>query len=160
MEVFIQGIPFQATELIVHEHFEKILHGPPFSDMWKMGYPMNFTIFLHRQNRSHSSGTGVIRIPEGKIALRLIVDSPTLPTLCGARLRMRRSKHSVDHHDIETLRQSPYQDPEILREQNKLDRRLAGPMPLTKLQFGWLTVTGSLAPSGRAHTGTRPRLRG
>ena len=107
---------------------------------------MNFMIFLHRQNRSHSSGTGVIRIPEEKIALRLIDNSRTLTTLCGARLRMMRSKYSVDYHDIETLRQSPYQEPKILREQNKLDQRLAGPVSLTKLQFGWLDRDGVFSP--------------
>jgi len=103
-----------------------------------MGYPMNFTVFLHRRKRRSKGRTGIVRIPDENIANLLILHSYHLPPICGARIKLARSKNEVDPRDIETLRKSPYRDPEILREQNALMELLADREPLTKLQFGWL----------------------
>lgn len=51
---------------------------------------------------------------------------------------MARSKDGMDPRDVETLRQSPYRDPEILREQIELKERLGSSVCLNMLQFGWL----------------------
>ena len=152
----MRGIPFQTSEYTIHKHFESILHAPPFSDMWKMGYPMNFTIFLHHRKPSGDrTGTGNIRIPDLDIARLLISQSDSLPTLDGARIKLGFSTKGVDPRDIETLRNSPYQDPEILREQNELDKRLTSHEPLTKLQFGWLDRDQVFSPEWtRSYTGS------
>lgn len=144
MEVFMRGIPLQADEAQIHDHFRNILHNPELSVYWKMGWPMNFTIFLHhysrrrRHQRRTSVTTGVLRIPDFQIALQLIAISFRLPTLCGCRIKLSKSRNNIDPHDVETLRLTPYRDPQILRQQLRLEQELNHQVRLKSLQFGWL----------------------
>ncbi|KAF8321798.1 RdRP-domain-containing protein [Clavulina sp. PMI_390] len=142
MDVFIKGISLQADDATVHDHIRNILHQPPLSEYWTRGYPMNFALIIHRYKNRRSRRrwrevtTGILTIPD----VRLIFTES--------------NRSNLDPHDIMTLLETPYRDPEMLRERVRLEKALGETVPITTLQFGWLDRDQVFSPEWVRNYGT------
>lgn len=140
----MHAIPLTASEEDVHDHFKIILHDVPFKNLWDPGYLMSFSIRLHRIRRGKRGRTGVLGVPDRKVAQLLIQKAADrqLPPLHSGHIQMSESNTPIDPDEARRLHETPYQDPTLLRQQAQLEEALSSVVHISSLQFGWMDRDG------------------
>ena len=143
MDLFVENVPFSASELDVIELLAKALHSPEFTKRWP-GAPINFKMTLHRDKKKQGhrhGGTGVLTLPYADIGKDFLQCYGRWLRLKGHLLCVSLSRRPTSVA-IEPLRNTPFQDPAILRAKEKLESALAEIVPVGRLQFGWIDRDG------------------
>lgn len=151
MDVFMQAIPLAATEEDVHDHLKQILHAAPFKNLWIPGYLMNFALRLHSPKIDSPGKTGILSIPDKRIAQRLIAlaRAQQLPPLHSTYIQMFEARNPIHPEEAKRLHEMPYQDPILLRQQAEQERALSSAVYISSLQFGWIDRDGAFSSEWR-----------
>lgn len=139
MDVFMHAIPITTSEEQIHDHFKVILHKLPYTFYWAPGYLMSFSIRLHNARRDSKFKTGTLSIPNKTIAWLLIENAQELPPF---KICLKASNTPIDPDEAVRLRDTPYQDPTLLRERIEREKALVSGVSINGFQFGWLDRGG------------------
>jgi len=132
----MKNIPYAADQLQIVRSLQPILHGPFFA-AYGGGAPFNFMVNLIKGRRGHQhSGRAKLSLPSAEIAGRLLYYTTQFPLfLHNRRITLEPSRDSVQPDDLAFLSQ-PYQDPEVLEEEEQRRVALGGNIRVGMVRFG------------------------
>lgn len=144
MEIELAKVSFQADLYEVKAEFARILHSEQLR--LEHGDPeqrlMNFNLTLGESDFRRHNGTGLLIIPNRKVAqilLSLARLDEDYPSVRNNRILMRDSGRKPKRGMMETLRKVPYQDPEVDRVREDIILKLNVSWRVDRLQFGlWI----------------------
>lgn len=141
-EIFIRNVNFLATSHDVTRELAKHLHVRPYTS----GAPINFRVWLFKGNRGRGrqhKGCGTVTLPTAEIGAAFLRDyggtSPTKSiSILGRRLSFSQSTRPPSHDIIIHINNSPYVDPQLLEERERITDDLEkNTVSIRALQFGW-----------------------
>lgn len=149
MEVFIDNIAHEATQIDIVEAIARVLHSPPVH----LGGPLaNFRVHLFtRQNKLKSRGPPSIKLCHVIIAdigaARRLLDHyghPRVgPTVLRRPLRLKKSNRGAPNAElVQLIRTTPFEDPLVERERRSKLAELATPIKVASVEFGRLEAVG------------------
>jgi RNA-dependent RNA polymerase len=136
MQIFMRNIAFGVTEGDLQLQLAAILHKPPFP----IDPPVNFNVkLIWRQGRRGHKGSGILTLPSETIGEKFlsIYGRDTFGmSVQGRQISFRRC-HTERQDYIERVRSTPWEDPQVLKNQK---RRIAAALEAIPVQlwFGLL----------------------
>ncbi|KAF9260078.1 RdRP-domain-containing protein [Marasmius fiardii PR-910] len=142
MEIFIRNVEFFTHQHEVIRALADHLHQPPYTT----NMPLNFHVRMFRPKRGERkqhSGCGALTLPTTEVGTIFLNEygeqSPRkFVAIRGRRIIFKISNKPLSLDILLSIQNSPYLDPEVLEERERIARHLKeSTVPITRLQFVW-----------------------
>ncbi|KAJ7169576.1 RNA-directed RNA polymerase 2 [Mycena filopes] len=149
MDVHMQGISFSVSKHQLDAELANIFHKPPYAAFSDVLGPVNFHVYLFKDNRGNGrahGGSGSLTLLR-HVAVYFLQEygeqpgnQPPLKTFSigGKRVKFSEGRSKPRQDVVERIQRFPYADPAVAeRKEQRANVLQSGIVQLRTLQFGW-----------------------
>ncbi|KAJ7130056.1 RNA-directed RNA polymerase 2, partial [Mycena crocata] len=149
MDVHMQGISYSTSRHQLSAELATILHRPPYANFSSILGPVNFHIYLFKDNRGNQShsGSGSLTLLRN-VALHFLQEygeradkspPPKIFKIGGRRVKFSEGRGKPRSDVVERIQRFPYTDPMATQKKEERTNVLQSEsIRLRTLQFGWV----------------------
>ncbi|KAJ7225794.1 RNA-directed RNA polymerase 2 [Mycena pura] len=149
MDVYMQGISYSINKHQVDVELAKILHKPPYATLSTVDGPINFYVYLFKDNRGGKahSGSGSLTLLKSVAYLFLREygeqpdksPPPKVMIIGGRRVKFYVGRSKPRPDVVDRILRFPYANPALAEEREQNTKMFQSQsVMLRTLQFGWL----------------------